>query len=54
MKLDNPKLPILVRECSGIEPQLTARYGLLFLYFTGNILFCINFMSDNVLVLSLN
>lgn len=26
LKTLNPKLPILIRECSGIEPQLWARY----------------------------
>ncbi|KAJ7955551.1 NADH dehydrogenase [ubiquinone] 1 alpha subcomplex subunit 2-like [Quillaja saponaria] len=24
----NPKLPILIRECSGVEPQLWARYDM--------------------------
>ncbi|XP_057456699.1 NADH dehydrogenase [ubiquinone] 1 alpha subcomplex subunit 2 [Lotus japonicus] len=28
LKTLNPKLPILVRECSGVEPQLWARYDL--------------------------
>ncbi|KAL5998499.1 hypothetical protein ACLOJK_009442 [Asimina triloba] len=28
LKTLNPKLPILIRECSGVEPQLWARYGL--------------------------
>ncbi|KAH7670067.1 NADH dehydrogenase [ubiquinone] (complex I) alpha subcomplex subunit 2 protein [Dioscorea alata] len=27
LKRLNPKLPILIRECSGVEPQLWARYG---------------------------
>ncbi|TQD86417.1 hypothetical protein C1H46_028020 [Malus baccata] len=27
LKSANPKLPILIRECRGIEPQLWARYG---------------------------
>jgi len=27
LKTLNPKLPILIRECSGVEPQLWARYG---------------------------
>ena len=27
LKKANPKLPILIRECSGTEPQLWARYG---------------------------
>ncbi|XP_006368842.1 NADH dehydrogenase [ubiquinone] 1 alpha subcomplex subunit 2 isoform X2 [Populus trichocarpa] len=27
LKTLNPKLPILIRECNGIEPQLWARYG---------------------------
>ncbi|XP_010910164.2 NADH dehydrogenase [ubiquinone] 1 alpha subcomplex subunit 2 [Elaeis guineensis] len=26
LKTLNPKLPILIRECSGVEPQLWARY----------------------------
>uniref|UniRef100_A0A2P2K0V5 Ribosomal protein/NADH dehydrogenase domain-containing protein n=1 Tax=Rhizophora mucronata TaxID=61149 RepID=A0A2P2K0V5_RHIMU len=28
IKALNPKLPILIRECSGIEPQLWARYDM--------------------------
>ncbi|KAH7548463.1 hypothetical protein JRO89_XS14G0138100 [Xanthoceras sorbifolium] len=28
LKTSNPKLPILIRECSGIEPQLWARYDM--------------------------
>ncbi|GAV77416.1 L51_S25_CI-B8 domain-containing protein [Cephalotus follicularis] len=28
LKTLNPKLPILIRECSGIQPQLWARYGI--------------------------
>lgn len=28
LKTLNPKLPILIRECSGVEPQLWARYGI--------------------------
>uniref|UniRef100_A0A4U5QDM3 NADH dehydrogenase [ubiquinone] 1 alpha subcomplex subunit 2-like n=1 Tax=Populus alba TaxID=43335 RepID=A0A4U5QDM3_POPAL len=28
LKTLNPKLPILIRECNGIEPQLWARYGI--------------------------
>ena len=27
LKKDNPKLPILVRECSGIQPKIYARFG---------------------------
>ena len=27
LKLANPKFPILVRECSGIEPKAWARFG---------------------------
>nr|CAI5864843.1 unnamed protein product [Callosobruchus analis] len=27
LKTSNPKFPILIRECSGIEPRLWARYG---------------------------
>ncbi|KAH8393765.1 NADH dehydrogenase [ubiquinone] 1 alpha subcomplex subunit 2 [Drosophila serrata] len=27
LKKKNPDLPILVRQCSGIEPRLYARYG---------------------------
>ncbi|OVA08143.1 Ribosomal protein/NADH dehydrogenase domain [Macleaya cordata] len=27
LKTLNPKLPILIRECSGVEPQLWARYA---------------------------
>jgi len=27
LKALNPKLPILIRECHGVEPQLWARYG---------------------------
>ncbi|XP_058452318.1 NADH dehydrogenase [ubiquinone] 1 alpha subcomplex subunit 2 [Malaya genurostris] len=26
LKRENPKLPILVRECSGVQPRLWARY----------------------------
>ncbi|XP_012088667.1 NADH dehydrogenase [ubiquinone] 1 alpha subcomplex subunit 2 [Jatropha curcas] len=28
LKSLNPKLPILIRECNGIEPQLWARYDM--------------------------
>ncbi|KAG2702916.1 hypothetical protein I3843_06G106400 [Carya illinoinensis] len=28
LKTLNPKLPILIRECSGVEPQLWARYDM--------------------------
>ncbi|KAK6926615.1 Ribosomal protein/NADH dehydrogenase domain [Dillenia turbinata] len=28
LKTLNPKLPILIRECSGTEPQLWARYDM--------------------------
>ncbi|KAK2406169.1 NADH dehydrogenase [ubiquinone] 1 alpha subcomplex subunit [Trifolium repens] len=28
LKTLNPKLPILIRECRGVEPQLWARYDL--------------------------
>lgn len=28
LKTLNPKFPILIRECSGVEPQLWARYGI--------------------------
>ena len=28
LKLKNPKLPILLRECSGIIPKIHARYGM--------------------------
>ncbi|XP_076916881.1 NADH dehydrogenase [ubiquinone] 1 alpha subcomplex subunit 2-like [Bidens hawaiensis] len=28
LKKANPKLPILIRECSGTEPQLWARYDM--------------------------
>ncbi|KAL9926803.1 NADH dehydrogenase (ubiquinone) B8 subunit [Glossina fuscipes fuscipes] len=28
LKKDNPDLPILIRECSGIQPRLWARYGM--------------------------
>lgn len=27
LKSLNPKFPILIRECSGIQPQMWARYG---------------------------
>jgi len=27
LKTSNPKFPILIRECSGIQPRLYARYG---------------------------
>ncbi|KAB1201990.1 NADH dehydrogenase [ubiquinone] 1 alpha subcomplex subunit 2 [Morella rubra] len=28
LKILNPKFPILIRECNGIEPQLWARYDM--------------------------
>ncbi|XP_055715976.1 NADH dehydrogenase [ubiquinone] 1 alpha subcomplex subunit 2 [Phlebotomus papatasi] len=28
LKQENPKLPILIRECSGVQPRLWARYDL--------------------------
>lgn len=28
LKKANPKLPILVRECSGVQPRLWARFGI--------------------------
>lgn len=28
LKTLNPKLPLLIRECNGIEPQLWARYDM--------------------------
>ncbi|KAJ4793987.1 NADH dehydrogenase [ubiquinone] 1 alpha subcomplex subunit 2 [Rhynchospora pubera] len=28
LKTKNPKLPILIRECSGVQPQIWARYGI--------------------------
>lgn len=27
LKKSNPKLPILIRECSGVRPVMFARYG---------------------------
>ena len=27
IKKENPQIPILVRECSGIQPKMYARYG---------------------------
>ena len=27
VKQSNPRLPFLIRECSGVEPRLYARYG---------------------------
>eukprot|EP00250_Pteridium_aquilinum_P003254 c13576_g1_i1 orf=136-414(+) len=27
LKTSNPQLPILIRECSGIQPRMWARYG---------------------------
>lgn len=27
LKQDNPKLPILIRECSGTQPRLWTRFG---------------------------
>lgn len=27
MKKENPKVPILIRECKGTQPKLFARYG---------------------------
>ena len=28
LKLQNPKFPFLIRECSGIEPKIFGRYGM--------------------------
>lgn len=28
IKQGNPKTPILIRECSGVQPRLWARYGM--------------------------
>ncbi|XP_055919892.1 NADH dehydrogenase [ubiquinone] 1 alpha subcomplex subunit 2 [Eupeodes corollae] len=28
LKKDNPELPILIRECEGVQPRLWARYAL--------------------------
>lgn len=30
LKKENPNFPILIRECSGIQPKLWARYGNIF------------------------
>ncbi len=27
LKAANPTLPVLIRECAGVEPRLTARFG---------------------------
>jgi len=27
LKQQNPKVPILIRECSGVQPRMWARYG---------------------------
>lgn len=27
LKKENPKLPILIRECEGVQPRVWARYG---------------------------
>jgi len=27
LKQNNPKFPVLVRECSGVQPMIWARYG---------------------------
>jgi hypothetical protein len=27
IKKENPKLPILIRECSGVQPRLWTRFG---------------------------
>lgn len=29
LKSLNPKFPFLIRECSGIQPQMWARYGMI-------------------------
>jgi len=29
LKLANPQLPLLVRECSGVTPKVTVRYGIM-------------------------
>jgi hypothetical protein len=28
LKKENPRFPFLVRECSGIQPNIYARYGM--------------------------
>ena len=43
LKTLNPKLPILIRECSGVEPQLWARYGISLSYLLISISFYSNF-----------
>lgn len=32
IKKENPNFPILIRECSGIQPCIWARYGLYYSY----------------------
>ena len=27
LKKSNPKFPVLIRECEGVEPKVYARYG---------------------------
>ncbi|MQL71017.1 hypothetical protein Taro_003337 [Colocasia esculenta] len=29
LKTLNPRFPFLIRECSGVEPQIWARYGII-------------------------
>ncbi|XP_068703414.1 NADH dehydrogenase [ubiquinone] 1 alpha subcomplex subunit 2-like [Montipora foliosa] len=45
LKKDNPKLPILVRECSGIQPKIYARFD----YGKENSVQLSNMTSDGVL-----
>ncbi|CAN6694786.1 unnamed protein product [Malus baccata var. baccata] len=50
LKSANPKLPILIRECRGIEPQLWARYGIpippFLSFFLWIFIFIFTFFSD--------
>lgn len=41
LKKANPQFPILIRECSGIQPKLYARYGKFSLFRCGGITFLI-------------
>ena len=34
VKQANPTFPILIRECSNVEPKIYARYGMYFCVFT--------------------
>lgn len=46
LKKANPKFPILIRECSGVQPKIWARYGIYFVFPQLMNAFLINFLSQ--------